>query len=159
MKRHNLPLGPLALEGERKRREVPAYVGHKLHVHHAGHDSTHDCAVILPLGVIGFPSSPQLLFFLRFLLSPALFLLLSFFPFTSHTPAFLSLPPSSPHPLPLPLPLSPSSPDLFACEPPGREVCVALHGGDAGTRALSQSQCACRHTVRARTAPDWSVVR
>ena len=53
MKRHNLPLGPLALEGERKRREVPAYVGHKLHVHHAGHDSTHDCAVILPLGVIG----------------------------------------------------------------------------------------------------------
>jgi len=53
MKRHNLPLGPLALEGERKRREVPAYVGHKLHVHHAGHDSTHDCAVILPLGEIG----------------------------------------------------------------------------------------------------------
>ena len=53
MKRHNLPLGPLALEGARKRREVPAYVCDKLHVHHAGHDSTLDCAVILPLGVIG----------------------------------------------------------------------------------------------------------
>ena len=53
MKRHNLPLGPLALEGERERREVPAYVVDKLHVHHAGHDSTLDCAVILPLGVIG----------------------------------------------------------------------------------------------------------
>ena len=53
MKRHNLPFGLLALEGGSKRREVPAYVCDKLHVHYAGHDWTLNSAVVLPLGEIG----------------------------------------------------------------------------------------------------------